>query len=71
MPQDRHAAYHANRARSEAVRAIGAASPAAAAIHQELCLRYSGRLIAALILGAVGRRPDRAPAADQAQPSST
>ncbi|MEH3104082.1 MAG: hypothetical protein PGN12_09280 [Sphingomonas phyllosphaerae] len=55
MPHDRHAAYHAERARDEAVRAMSASSPDAAAIHQELCLRYSGRVIAALILGAVGR----------------
>lgn len=55
MPHDRHAAYHADRARGEAVRAISAATPDAAAIHQELCLRYSGRVIAALILGAVGK----------------
>lgn len=55
MSHDRHAAYHAERARSEAVRAISASSTDAAAIHQELCLRYSGRVIAALILGAVGK----------------
>jgi hypothetical protein len=56
MFHDRHAAYHADRARSEAVRAIAADSAQAAAIHQELCLRYSGRVIAALILGTVGKR---------------
>ncbi|MBB5725183.1 hypothetical protein FHS97_001099 [Sphingomonas endophytica] len=58
MPHDRHAAYHADRARGEAVRAISAASADAAAIHQELCLRYSGRVIAALILGAAGKGMD-------------
>ena len=52
MPHDRHAAYHADRARGEAIRAISAATPDAAAIHQELCLRYSGRVIAALILAS-------------------
>ncbi len=62
MPHDRHAAYHANRARGEAVRAISATSADAAAIHQELCLRYSGRVIAALILGAVGRGVGSSPA---------
>jgi len=58
MPHDRHAAYHADRARGEAIRAISAASADAAAIHQELCLRYSGRVIAALILGAAGKGMD-------------
>ena len=57
MSHDRHAAYHAERACGEAVRAMSAASPGAAAIHQELCLRYSGRVIAALILGQVGNPP--------------
>jgi hypothetical protein len=52
MPHDRHADYHAARARAEAVRAISATSAAAAAVHQELCLRYTGRLLAALVLGA-------------------
>ena len=55
MFDDPDAAYHAARARSEAVRAIAATSASAAAIHQELCMRYSGRVIAALILSAVER----------------
>lgn len=56
MYRDDHADYHASRATREAVRAIGAETSASAAIHQELCLRYSGRVIAALILSASGRR---------------
>jgi hypothetical protein len=58
MPRDRHAAYHAARAQREAVRAIAAESAPAAAIHQELCLRYTARVVAALILGTAGPRPD-------------
>ncbi|WP_277981671.1 hypothetical protein [Sphingomonas phyllosphaerae] len=55
MYHDHDADYHAARARTEAVRAIVASSDAAAAIHQELCLRYTGRLLAALVLGNAGR----------------
>ncbi|MGK6323954.1 hypothetical protein ACMGDM_12845 [Sphingomonas sp. DT-51] len=55
MYHDHNADYHAARARTEAVRAIAATSEAAAAVHQELCLRYTGRLLAALVLGAPAR----------------
>ncbi len=43
--------YHARRARSEAVRAIATERRDVAAIHQELCLLHSARLVAALIAG--------------------
>ncbi len=59
MLHDHEADYHARRAREEAVRAIRARGEAAA-IHQDLCLRYSGRMIAALILSAADRVRGRA-----------
>ena len=59
MFHDHEADYHARRAREEAVRAIAASDTAAAAIHQELCLRYSGRVIAALILTTTQRVRER------------
>ena len=40
---------------AEAIRAIRADDPVVAAVHQDLCLRYSGRVIAALILAGVDR----------------
>jgi hypothetical protein len=42
-----------NRSSTEAVRAIEATDPADAARHQELCLHYTGRAMAALIAGRV------------------
>ncbi|WP_375250182.1 hypothetical protein [Sphingomonas sp.] len=55
MFHDHHADYHAARAEAEAIRAIRADDPVVAAVHQDLCLRYSGRVIAALILAGVDR----------------
>lgn len=39
--------YLSDRARDQALRAIQAEKPSAAAVHQELCLLYCGRIIAA------------------------
>ncbi len=47
--------YDADRARVEAVRAIEADSPVVAAIHQEMCLRYCGRVIAAMLTARLAR----------------
>ncbi|WP_156460719.1 hypothetical protein [Sphingomonas sp. Leaf339] len=52
MTSDPDCQYHADRARTEAVRAIEAGSSTVAAIHQELCLHYCGRVIAAMSLTA-------------------
>ena len=41
------------RSSTEAVRAIQATDPAAAARHHEACLHYTGRAMAALIAGRV------------------
>ncbi|EZP49144.1 MULTISPECIES: hypothetical protein [Sphingomonas] len=44
--------YLSDRSFTEAVRAIQADHPAAAAVHQEMCLLYTSRVIAGLL-----RRP--------------
>lgn len=49
MPADSDCLYHADRARIEAVRAIESGSTVVAAIHQEMCLCYCGRVIAAML----------------------
>ncbi|MEH3157716.1 MAG: hypothetical protein PGN08_01630 [Sphingomonas taxi] len=43
------APYLSDRSFAEAIRAIQAEHPAAAAIHQEMCLLYTGRVLAALL----------------------
>jgi hypothetical protein len=48
MFDDPDCTYHAERACDEAIRSIIADTPAAAAIHQELCLLHCGRVLAAL-----------------------
>ena len=43
--------YLSDRSFTEAVRAIQAEHPAAAAVHQEMCLLYTGRVLADLLRG--------------------
>ncbi len=43
--------YLSDRSFVEAVRAIQADHPAAAAVHQEMCLLYTGRVLADLLRG--------------------
>jgi hypothetical protein len=49
--------YFLRRAETEAVRAIGCDSNRVAAVHQELCLLYTGQAIAGLLHAAIERRP--------------
>ncbi|MEA1083345.1 hypothetical protein ACLBWH_05650 [Sphingomonas sp. M6A6_1c] len=44
--------YLSDRSFVEAVRAIQADHPAAAAVHQEMCLLYTGRVLADLLRGS-------------------
>lgn len=44
--------YLSERSFTEAVRAIQATHPAAAAVHQEMCLLYTGRVLADLLRGS-------------------
>lgn len=46
--------YLSDRSFVEAVRAIQADHPAAAAVHQEMCLLYTGRVLADLLRGRRG-----------------
>jgi len=46
--------YLSDRSFTEAVRAIQAEHPAAAAVHQEMCLLYTGRVLADLLRGRRG-----------------
>ena len=61
--------YFLRRAETEAVRAIGCDSEGAggrvAAIHQEMCLLYTGQAIAGLLAAVRDQRRDE-PAADRA-----
>ena len=61
--------YLLRRAETEAVRAIGCDSEGAggrvAAIHQEMCLLYTGQAIAGLLTAALDHRRQRRAAADQ------
>ena len=57
--------YLLRRAETEAVRAIASNSEGVAAVHQEMCLLYTGRAIAGLLLAALGgTRTLAAPAGD-------
>jgi len=61
MPRD-DTAYLSDRSFVEAIRSIQAEHPAAAAAHQQLCLLYTGRVLAGLITpppAASSRRRDR------------
>ncbi|WBH17060.1 hypothetical protein [Sphingomonas radiodurans] len=56
MFDDPDCAYFSQRARQEALRAIAAEHPVAAAIHQQLCLLYTGRVLDALFDAAPAGR---------------
>ena len=43
--------YLSDRSFTEAIRAIQANHPAVAAVHQEMCLLYTGRVLADLVRG--------------------
>lgn len=52
--------YFSDRSFVEAIRSIQADHPAAAAVHQEMCLLYTGRVLADLLRrqsATPGRRP--------------
>ena len=49
--------YFLRRAETEAVRAIGCDSNRVAAVHQEMCLRYTGQAIAGMLRAPIERRP--------------
>jgi len=54
--------YLLHRAETEAIRAIGCASPSVAAVHQEMCLLYTGQALAGLLalgFGPLGRMTGR------------
>lgn len=44
--------YLLQRAETEAVRAISSGSDGVAAVHQEMCLLYTGRVLAEMLSGA-------------------